>query len=205
MTEPWKPPRGRSRGWERQFSGVRPLPDDPPQFLTIWLWGSMRATGGIDAFVGQHEALYRTAVHDVGFDNLFDIPLSDTSVPDTFWIDHHGRAMFALIEASRHVRAHPFFESTQREFLLEEILQLGLGGGVAATARMARFALIAANEQVFLKLGHGSNLQDFQARYWEEDVEQRTEKQGQSSQAFVRAAPSASSIYEQGCGGCSLC
>jgi hypothetical protein len=72
--------------------------------------------------------------------------------------------MLALIEAAGHIRTHPFLESTQSEFLFEQVLQLGLAPGVAAPARMSGFALIAADEQMLLELGHNPNLQDFRGR-----------------------------------------
>ena len=41
------------------------------------------------------------------------------------------------------------------------MVQLRLSLGIAATTRMSRFTRVAANEQMLLKLGHTSNLQDF--------------------------------------------
>jgi hypothetical protein len=60
--------------------------------------------------------------------------------------------------------------------LLELKLQLGLTGGVAASAGMSGFPLIAADEKVLLKLGHSLNLQESQGletgawRAWEDDA-----------------------------------
>jgi hypothetical protein len=48
--------------------------------------------------------------------------------------------------------------------LFEEKLQLRLARGIAATARMAWIAPIAADEQMPFKLGHNLNLQDFEGR-----------------------------------------
>jgi hypothetical protein len=66
--------------------------------------------------------------------------------------------VFALIEASRHVGAHALFQSAQGQLLLELKLQLGLCLGIAATPRMARITLVAADEQVSLEFGHGDSL-----------------------------------------------
>jgi hypothetical protein len=121
----------------------------------------MGATGGVDAFFRKHEAFYRPAVHDVGFDNLFDIRGGNATVPDAFRINHDCGPVFALVETARHVRAHSFLESTERKFLLEEELELGLARGIAATARMSWLALIAADEKMLLELGHVFNVQDF--------------------------------------------
>ena len=125
----------------------------------------MRTTGRIDAFVRQHEAFYRPAIHDVGIDDLLDVSGRDPSIPDTFGINHHGGTVFALIETPRHIGAHPFLESAESEFLLEKKLQLGLARGIATTTRMSWLALIAADEQVPFKLGHNFNVQEFAA--WE--------------------------------------
>jgi len=97
----------------------------------------------------------------VGLNDLFDVVGGDTAVPDGIGIDDNGGAVLALVEASGHVGAHALFESAESEFLLEEILKLGLASGIAAAARMAGLALIAANEQVLFKLGHDFNVQDF--------------------------------------------
>jgi hypothetical protein len=127
----------------------------------------VRTTGGIEAFVGKDQTLDGFAVHDVGFDDLVDIGGGDASVPDAIGIDDDGGSVLALVEASRHIGAHAFFETAQREFLLEEELQLGLARGIAAAARMSGFALIAANEEMLLELGHELNVQDFAAEMTE--------------------------------------
>jgi hypothetical protein len=118
------------------------------------------AAGRIEAIFRNKQAPDRLAVHDVGFDDLLYIRGGDAAVPDTVRINDHRRPMFALIEASGHIRPHSLLESAQGEFLFEEELKLGLARWVAATARMSGFALIAADEEMFLELGHGFNLQD---------------------------------------------
>jgi hypothetical protein len=50
----------------------------------------------------------------------------------------------------------------ESEFLFEDKLQLGLRLRIAATTRVSGIALIAADKQVLLELGHEFNLQDFQ-------------------------------------------
>lgn len=123
----------------------------------------MCATGSVQALVGKDEALDGFSVHDVRFDDLVDVVGSDAAVPDLVWIDNHGWAVLTLIQASGHVGTDALFESAQSKFLLEEILELGLARGIAAAARMARFALVAADEKVPLELGHEFNVQDFAA------------------------------------------
>lgn len=121
----------------------------------------MRTTGSVEAIVGNSKSLDRLAVHDVRLNNLLDIGGGHSPVPDTVRINDHGWAVLALIETTRHIGAHTFFESTQRELLLEEILQLGLSLGIATTARMSGLPLIAADKKVLLELRHLLNLQDF--------------------------------------------
>ena len=124
----------------------------------------MRATRSINAFVGKHEALHRSAVHYVGFDDLFNVGGRDASVPDAFRINDHRWTVFALVETSRHIGPHSLLESTQGKLLLEKELELGLSGWIAAPAWMSGLTLIAADKQVPFELRHSSNLQDFLRR-----------------------------------------
>ena len=121
----------------------------------------MRTTGGINALFRQHEALYRPAIHNVGINDLLDVAGRDPSIPDAFGINHHGGTVFALVQTTRHIGAHPFLESAQRKLLLEKKLQLRLARGIAATARMSRLSLIAADKQMPFELRHDFNVQDF--------------------------------------------
>ncbi len=70
--------------------------------------------------------------------------------------------MFALVQAARLIGSHFTFESSFRQLLLEELLEFRLGIGIAAAAGMSGRALIAADEDVFFKLGHGETVQDFE-------------------------------------------
>lgn len=124
----------------------------------------MRTAGSIDAFLREHEPLNRVTVHDVRFDDLFDIVSGDSSIPNRIRIDDHSGPVLALIEATGHIGTHPLFESSQRELLLEEELQAGLARRIAAAARMSGFPLIAADEKVLLELGHGTQFTGFGQR-----------------------------------------
>lgn len=114
----------------------------------------MRARFRVQAFIGETEAVDWLSVDDVGFDNFVDIGLSDVSVPDCFRIDDQIRAVLALIEASGLVGADASLETAGGEFLLKQFLQARFCFRIAASARMARRALVAANEYVVLELGH---------------------------------------------------
>jgi len=114
----------------------------------------MFAGCGVQAGVRQAEALDRLAAEDVGLDNLVDVGLGDVAVPDCVRVDDDVRAVLALIEAARMIGADFAFEAALGEFLLEEFLQIGFRGGIAASTRMARRALVAADENMFFELGH---------------------------------------------------
>ena len=120
----------------------------------------MGATGGVEALVGKDETLDRLSVHDVGFDDFVDVVRGDAAVPDLIGIHDDCWAVLALVKAARHVGAHAFLKSAQSQFLLEQVLQLGLTRGVAAAARMARLAPVAADEKMLFKLGHSYTLQE---------------------------------------------
>jgi hypothetical protein len=59
-----------------------------------------------------------------------------------------------LIEAAGFIGADVFY-SALRQLGFEEALEFALAGGVAAAARMAWFALVHADENVFVEFGHG--------------------------------------------------
>ena len=109
----------------------------------------------VEAFIGKAQALDWLPVDDVGFDDFVDVGLGNVSVPDSFRIDHEIRAVFALIEASGLIGANASLESSGSEFLLEQFLQARIGLRIAAAAGMVRRALVATDEDVVLKLGHG--------------------------------------------------
>jgi hypothetical protein len=90
----------------------------------------------------------------VRFDDFVHIGFGDVPIPDCLWVNHDGRTMLALIETAGLVGSYFAFEVALGKFLLELLLQFCLGRGVAASARISRRALIAAYENMFLKLGH---------------------------------------------------
>ena len=114
----------------------------------------MFAGWGVKAGFGQAQALHRFSPHDVGLDNLIDIGLGDMPVPDCVGIDDDVRAVFALIEAARLISAYLALQSAFCQLLLEEFLQPGLGGGIAAPPGMSRRTLVSANENMFFELRH---------------------------------------------------
>ncbi len=146
------------------------------KFASLRLRCAVRTTRRVDAIFGQHQALHGFSVHNVGLDNFFHIIELHMPIPDRIGIDHNRRPVFALIETSGHVGANTLFESPQCEFLLEEKLQLGLARRIATSARMSCLALITANENMLLELGHETNLQDSRWYCWPERRQARVQK-----------------------------
>jgi hypothetical protein len=114
----------------------------------------MFARSCIQAAISQHQAFHWLSPNDVRLDNLVDVRFGDVSIPNGIGINYKIRAVFALVEAARLVSPHSALESTFRQFLFEEFLQFRLAGGIAASPRIPRRALVAAYEDVFLELRH---------------------------------------------------
>lgn len=60
----------------------------------------MRAVLGVEAGVGEAEALDGTVVEEVLDNDLFDVPGVDVAVPDGFGVDDDDGAVLALVEAA---------------------------------------------------------------------------------------------------------
>ena len=110
--------------------------------------------GGVEDGVGDYEARDRCTADDVRVDDFVYIFGLDASIPDCFGVDHYGWSEFTLVEAAGFIGADVFY-SALCQLGFEEALQFALPGGVAAAARMAWFALVHANEDVFVELRHG--------------------------------------------------
>jgi hypothetical protein len=62
--------------------------------------------------------------------------------------------MFALVKASRLVRADATMQAMFRQRLLEGLLELRFASRVATSSRIRLFALVTANEDMFAEFGH---------------------------------------------------
>jgi hypothetical protein len=118
-------------------------------------------TRGVEAGVGQHKPRHRLASDEVRLDNLIHVGRGYAAIPHGFGIDDKIRPMLALIKAPGLVGPNFAFQSTFRQLLFEELLQFSPGLRIAATSRVSSRPLVAANEDVFLKLGHSKTVQDF--------------------------------------------
>jgi hypothetical protein len=121
-------------------------------------WGKhLFFVGGIEDGVGNNEAGYRGAADDVGFDDFVDVVGLDATVPDGFGVNDDRGAQLTLIEAAGFIGADVFYAALG-QLGFEQALELALAGGVAATARMAWFALVHADENVLVEFRHGLSL-----------------------------------------------
>ena len=73
----------------------------------------------IEAGVGQHQTLDRSAADNVGLDNFIDVGFGHVSIPNALRIDHQIGSVLALIEAARLVGSHPSLEAAFRQFLFK--------------------------------------------------------------------------------------
>ena len=120
--------------------------------------GAVLARGGVDATLGKAQALDGTIACNVRPNDLGDVGELYVSVPDALGIDHHGRTVLALVEASGFVSADGGLQPTEGELSLKGPLEVGGASGIAASARVAARALVAAYEDVFCEFWHADSL-----------------------------------------------
>ena len=115
------------------------------------LWAQVR---GVDARVGDAEPGHRRAADQMLVDDLGHVGERDAAVPDGLGIDHHRRAVLALIEAPGAIGAYAPLQAALGDRLLEGLVERLGAGRIAAAARMAVLAAVAADEDVPLERGH---------------------------------------------------
>ncbi len=120
----------------------------------------MLAVRRVDAGIAQHQPFDWFPSHNVRLDDFIHVGERHSAIPHTFRINHDVRAMFALVQATGLIRPHFSFQSALRQLLLEEFLQFRIGRRIATSPRMSRWPLVPADENMFLKLWHGNNVQD---------------------------------------------
>jgi hypothetical protein len=116
------------------------------------------ARAGVDATLRQAQALDGAVAGNVGLNDLGDVGELYVSVPDALGIDHDGRTVLALVEASGFVSADGGLQPAEGELSLKGPLEIGGAGGIATSARVAAGALVAAYEDVFCKFWHAKSL-----------------------------------------------
>jgi hypothetical protein len=122
--------------------------------------GAVGAGGGVEARLGDAEALDGAAAEDVFADDLLGVLGLDVAVPDGLGVDDDDGAVLALVEAAGLVGADAALEAG----LLQELLQDGEQGagavGGAAGAGRAGGAAVLADKDVTLECGHEGLLRE---------------------------------------------
>jgi len=85
----------------------------------------------IETGVRNYEPFHNRVAGDVLIDDFIHIRNRHSSVPNRFWINHHGWPVFALIQASSFVSTDFAFESALRQAGLERLMQFRSASGVA--------------------------------------------------------------------------
>ena len=111
---------------------------------------------GIQARFGDLQSFDVPALQNMFTDDFVDMVCGDSAIPDFIGINNDIRSVFALIKAAGLVGAHSSLQTERRQFLLKELLEFGLAGGIAASARMLRIAAVSADKNVTLKLRHAA-------------------------------------------------
>ena len=113
----------------------------------------MRTGLGVDARVGQAQALHRPAIHKVFLHNFRGIFGLHMPVPDRLGIDHNRRPMLALVEAAGFVDPDGISQARSLGELLQLRMQLALSIRSARRPRSAFRTGIMADKNVTLEQG----------------------------------------------------
>ena len=111
----------------------------------------------VQTIVVDSQTLDWSSPDDVFIDDLIDVSRSHSPVPNGFGIDNYVGPVFALIEASGLVSADAALEAALRYGRLKQLVELSGCVRIAASAWMSRFAVISADKDMFLKIGHVLN------------------------------------------------
>jgi hypothetical protein len=117
----------------------------------VFCGGFVRAVFGVEARVGEAEALDGTIVEEVFGDDLVDVAGMDVAVPDGFGIDDDDGAVLALVEAAGFVGADVVLESGFLDGVLERCFKLFAALGKAAGTCGGFVALVGADEDVVVE------------------------------------------------------
>ncbi len=122
--------------------------------LVLW-YRLMRAMLGIEAGSGEAQPLHGAAMDEVLGDDFFYIFQMNEAVPDGLGIDHHGRAVLALVEAAGLVGTDEMLEASVFDGVLEGGFELFAAVRQAAWAGRGFVALIRTDKDVMFKFRHG--------------------------------------------------
>jgi hypothetical protein len=113
----------------------------------------VRAGLGVDALVGETEALDGAAGDEMLFDDGGGIFGLDVAIPDRLGVDDDGGTVLALIEAEGFVDAHASGETGVLGELREASVQVALTVGGAGWARGIGGADVMTDEDVAFERG----------------------------------------------------
>jgi hypothetical protein len=113
---------------------------------------------GVDAGVGQAEAIDGTAVEEMLLDDLLGVVGMGKTVPDGFGIDDEDGPVLALVEAASLIDADAMLEAGGFDSILEGAAEfLAVFAGAAGAA--GRFvALVEADKEVMFEDRHRDDL-----------------------------------------------
>ena len=137
--------------WNRE-SGVKMRLGELASQSATALW-AVWAGLGVEAFVGEAQALDGAAGDEVLVDDLCCVFRADVAVPDGLRVDDYGGAVFALIEAASLVDADPGAKAGRLDELLDCGVEFALAVGVAGGAWGILGAGVGADKDVALKWG----------------------------------------------------
>lgn len=125
--------------------------------LVLW-HRPMRAMLCVEAGSGEAQPLHGTAMDEVLVDDFFYIFQMNEAVPDSFGIDHHRRAMLALIETPRLVGPNQMLETRVLNCIFEGGFELLASVRQATRAGRGFVALICTDKDVMLEFRHSGFL-----------------------------------------------
>jgi hypothetical protein len=111
----------------------------------------------VDALIRESQPLNWPAAHQVLFDNGRRILGPNRAVPYRFWIHHHGRPVFALVQTERFVDADAVGKAGGLGQLLQLGVQLAFAVCGARRAGRAGGTDVVANKDMAFKRGQSWN------------------------------------------------
>jgi hypothetical protein len=110
---------------------------------------------GVEALVGQAEALDGATMDEVLFDNFRCVFRTHTAIPDGIGVDDDHGAVFALVQAAGFVDTHTVAETCGFGALLEFRVQVAGSIGGAGGTRCADGTGVVTDKDMVFKGWHG--------------------------------------------------
>jgi hypothetical protein len=84
-------------------------------------------------------------------DDLIEIIGLNEPIPDLLGINHNGRAMLTLLQATRFVDAQHTGQLRRSDLVFEQLMQFTLPIGTAGRPRRSSLTLVGANENMSIE------------------------------------------------------